>query len=247
MWQKTTFYFLFSSRITFLLEVVSFKTTNIQLPAGSSLVLTPGPLCFFQNRSLAQSEFTYLPWGHFVFTLHYCKVGGLTARRCNASVTSGQMNTFLRRWAARKWTLERMKGGATNDLSNRAALRQKYMKVRDHNFHNDTWSFGTCCQAAHMKAICSSCWVNCALKANEPLQGLNGIQPRPPLPDDLGSVVLFRISVIMVFKYVQTNWAKEALVSVFILNKMLLTVIYLFVFHSMKIAVKNCSVKQNMS
>lgn len=222
-------------------------------------MLTPGPLCFFQNRSLAQSEFTYFPSGHFVFTLHYCKVGQSTHPRrafltplCHCLVHAMTTTTTSEQWVnseeveclgdiwadghiSQTWGCTQMNTRVTerramNDLLNKVALRQKYMKVQDHSFHTDTRSFGTCWQAAHIKAICSSCWVNCALKANEPL---NGIEPRPPLPDNLGCFVPHQCdNSVQICPNELSQRGTKFIVLVFILNKMFLTVSYLFALHS---------------
>lgn len=62
---------------------------------------------------------------------------------------------------------------------------QQHMLLK---LHVDEPPFGACCQAAHIKTICSTCWVGCVLTANAPLQGPNGIGPRPSLTGDLGLV-----------------------------------------------------------
>lgn len=77
--------------------------------------------------------------------------------------------------------------------------------------HIDKQSFGSCCQAEHIKASCHGCWVSCVLKANWPLWGLNGIKLRSSLLGDLGSVVLFPIrqcDFCVHKQYVQRNQAE---------------------------------------
>lgn len=73
--------------------------------------------------------------------------------------------------------------------------RQQRWKIGDHIVHADKQSFGTCCQAAHINTICSSCWVCCALTAKELLSASDGNEPRPPPLGQLGSAASFRIRV----------------------------------------------------
>lgn len=82
--------------------------------------------------------------------------------------------------------------------------------VQEHIVHFDKRPFGTCCQAAHTKAICSHCCVSCVLIENKRLWGSNGIELRRSLLGDLASVVSVpHQSVITVFTYVQINRAEE--------------------------------------
>lgn len=71
--------------------------------------------------------------------------------------------------------------------------RQQHIKARDHIVDIDTRSFGTCCQAEYIEAICYSGWVGCVLTANETLQCSNGIKLRAPLLGRLSSAVSLRI------------------------------------------------------
>lgn len=50
------------------------------------------------------------------------------------------------------------------------------MHLQDHAVHFDKWSFGTSCQAAHIKAFCSGCWVTCVLTAKRTAPGFEGNQ-----------------------------------------------------------------------
>lgn len=68
--------------------------------------------------------------------------------------------------------------------------RQQYIKVWGYTGHNDKWYFSTCCQAEHIKAICSGCWVSCVLTVKVPLQGLIAMELRAHLPGDLDSAVV---------------------------------------------------------
>lgn len=47
----------------------------------------------------------------------------------------------------------------------------------------------------HTKSICASFWVGCVLTANKLVEDSNGIELRPPLLGDLGSLDLFCIRV----------------------------------------------------
>lgn len=103
----------------------------------------------------------------------------------------------------------KLKGYAA--LSNRCGTKAIIHEGNRPFFYIDKRSFGSCCQAEHIKASCYGCWVSCVLKANCPLRGLNGIKLRSSLLGDLGSVVLFPIRHcdFRVHKqYVQRNQAE---------------------------------------
>lgn len=58
----------------------------------------------------------------------------------------------------------------------------------------DSQSFAACCQAVHIKTICSTCWVGCVLAANEPLRGLDWKRAKASsFLGDLGSLVSLHI------------------------------------------------------
>lgn len=59
----------------------------------------------------------------------------------------------------------------------------------------DKRSFGACCQAEYIEAICYSCRVGCVLTANETLQCSNEIKLRAPLLGYLSSAVSLRIKM----------------------------------------------------
>lgn len=62
-----------------------------------------------------------------------------------------------------------------NDCKTRAIMPcRTAMHLQDHAVHFDKWSFGTSCQAAHIKAFCSGCWVACVFTATAP--GFEGNQ-----------------------------------------------------------------------
>lgn len=70
----------------------------------------------------------------------------------------------------------------------------QHIKVWDHIYiHKGKWSFGVCSLAAHVKSICSSCWVSCV----EPLQGLSGTELRVEIkPSQRGNTPFFQNIVL---------------------------------------------------
>lgn len=68
-------------------------------------------------------------------------------------------------------------------------------------------SFDACCRAAHINAICSSCWTGCVLAANKPLQGFewNRAQTTSLRRSQLGCFAPLQTAI---FTYVQTNQTK---------------------------------------
>lgn len=50
-----------------------------------------------------------------------------------------------------------------NTVLNSAARSQPLIKVKHHFVHFDRLSFGACCWAEHVKAVCSGSWVSCVL------------------------------------------------------------------------------------
>lgn len=120
--------------------------------------------------------------------------GEMPHRHLSRSIISQMLDTKTwRQWSLLMWS-------AMNALSIRKGM--------DWTVHGDKRSFGTCCQAEHIKASCSGCGVCCVfLQQTKPLQRESNqaettVSSRPWLG-------CFTSEYDCCFTYFQTNLAKE--------------------------------------
>lgn len=96
-----------------------------------------------QQQVNSVQRFDEMPYRHFGTSTHFLDVGRHTQiLKCRKS-----------------WENDSKRGAITPCRT--------AMHLQEHAVHFDKWSFGTSCQAAHIKAFCSGCWVACVLTAKK--------------------------------------------------------------------------------
>lgn len=165
----------------------------------------------FLNRSFCSKLTCIFPLGHFVFTLHHCIIRAGRTWHCTTSPWQWQQQHVSRvKWVpnvghtnnSEVYTIrtEWLKG-RSYEPSNCRHARQQHIKVQDNINHVDKWCFGTSCQAAHIKAICSGCWVCWVLRSLQTSRSRVPIESSPSTsssPSPLGCFVLHQ----------RSKWAK---------------------------------------